>query len=98
MGCLDAGPCGSWTGGSVSVDALNTVVLDSLAVYDSNGNLVPSSSWSATDASGLDYTADGIVPEPGTLSLTGAFVPLILICYQLLKRRRLTDNRRRTVE
>ena len=58
--------CSPWGGLplSATADGSDTAILDSLTVYDSNGNIVPSANWSVTSGSGQVYAADGVVPEP----------------------------------
>ena len=70
-GCENESACASWAGlpVSVGVNASDTAILDSLTVYDSNGDVIAPSDWSVTAASGLDYTAKGIVPEPSSYGL-----------------------------
>jgi hypothetical protein len=64
--CTNASACASWNSNGVaaSVDASDTVVLNSVSVYDNRGALVSPSAWSVTSASGLQYGPTGIVPEP----------------------------------
>ncbi|MBV8905995.1 MAG: hypothetical protein JOZ22_20350 [Acidobacteriia bacterium] len=73
--CLNDTACQNWSaeGVSASVNASDTAVLNSLKVYDNNGALVPSTDWTITAASGLNYTPTGIVPEPSF------FVPLLIV-------------------
>lgn len=69
--CGSQAACSPWTGLPVSVtaNASDTAILDSLTVYDSNSNIVPGSDWSAISGSGAEYTADGVVPEPSSWAL-----------------------------
>jgi hypothetical protein len=76
VACQDTTACASWSGG-VYVDASDTAILDSLTVYNTSDNVVSPSDWSVTDASGLDYTAHGIVPEPSSYSILGLSLALL---------------------
>jgi hypothetical protein len=64
--CENLTACSPWTGLPVTMssDGADTAILNSLTVYDSNGNIAPGADWSATSGSGADYTANGVVPEP----------------------------------
>jgi hypothetical protein len=85
--CQDATACASWSGGPITVDATHTAVIDSLSVFDANGNPVSSANWSATAASGLDYTATGIAaPEPSSLALLGTGLLMSFATAGLLRR------------
>jgi hypothetical protein len=67
--CENLTACSPWTGLPVSAiaDGSDTAILDSLTVYDSDGNIVPAADWSVTSSSGAIYTANGVVPEPSYL-------------------------------
>jgi len=67
-------------------DFIDTAQITSIAL-DANGN--PVTNFSITSASGLDYTANGITPEPSSLSLFG--VGLLFLAF--VAKRRLSAER-----
>jgi hypothetical protein len=77
------GPGGVAEGGTSNFSG--TAQITSIAV-DANGN--PVTDFSITSASGLDYTANGITPEPSSLSLFG--VGLLFLAF--VAKRRLPYN------
>jgi len=68
--------------GPAYVNALDTAVLNSLNVYNANGNLVPSADWKVTSASGLDYTSTGIVPEPSSYAILALVLGVFALCHR----------------
>jgi hypothetical protein len=75
----EPGPGGMAEGGTSNF--LDTAQITSIAV-DANGN--PVTDFSITSASGLDYTANGITPEPSSLSLFG--VGLLFLAFMVKRR------------
>jgi len=68
--CDSVADCAAWNfPGPAFVNASDTAQLNSLTVYDSNGNPVPAADWSVASESGLGYTSTGVVPEPSSYTL-----------------------------
>lgn len=64
--CTTTAACATWNSNGVaaSVNASDTVLLNSFNVYGNNGASISPSDWSVISASGLQYGPSGVVPEP----------------------------------
>jgi hypothetical protein len=70
--CTDTTACASYnSGGPVFLDANDTAILDSLTVFNAAGGVVSSADWTVASEGGVNYTADGVVPEPSSYALLG---------------------------
>jgi hypothetical protein len=96
--CTNAAACASWNsnGMAASVNASDTVTLNSFNVYNSSGGLISPSDWSVTSASGLQYGPTGIVPEPSIwlplLAILGVLGLKLRLRSRLLCRETIEDS------
>ncbi len=73
--------CIAWTAGTTT-DFSATATLSRIELFDSNNSLIPA--FSIQSGSGTVYTANGIVPEPGTAAIAGVTL-LVIACLWLLQ-------------
>jgi hypothetical protein len=74
-------------GASATADYSHTAVLNRITVQDSLGQLVPS--FTIQSESGTAYGANGVVPEPSTISL----MTIALLAITLKSARRVLSHR-----